>query len=198
MAYVSEDGTEYQPMDVERFWHINATVRAESSSNDDMVERLTAALAALPEADIVGYYSTFQTLDKQVNTADLQDAACVIMGSCSDDGFDYFRRWVIAQGQDVFDNALRDPETLGDVVAVGQMPVFERFTHAMYAAYEGKTGKHMPVVHDDQELLLVFDPDSLLVDAEDEEDATDAGKSSGERYKSPFQRFPKLAAKFQK
>jgi hypothetical protein len=35
-------------------------------------------------------------------------------GGCSDDGFDYFRGWLLAQGKDAFERALRDPDSLAD------------------------------------------------------------------------------------
>ena len=36
----------------------------------------------------------------------------VINGGCSDDGFDYFRGWLIAQGKSVFMKALENPDSL--------------------------------------------------------------------------------------
>jgi hypothetical protein len=33
-------------------------------------------------------------------------------GGCSDDGFEYFRAWLLAQGRDTFEKALEDPDTL--------------------------------------------------------------------------------------
>jgi hypothetical protein len=37
-------------------------------------------------------------------------------GGCSDDGFDYFRGWLISQGRTVFEAALENPDSLADVV----------------------------------------------------------------------------------
>ncbi len=42
----------------------------------------------------------------------------IMMNGCSDDSFDYFRGWLIAQGKDVYHAALRDPDSLVDVEAV--------------------------------------------------------------------------------
>jgi hypothetical protein len=41
-------------------------------------------------------------------------AAYRINGDCSDDGFDYFRDWLITQGRDMFEAAVADPDALAD------------------------------------------------------------------------------------
>ncbi len=54
-------------------------------------------------------------LDHRMNEAfrwDLWGAAYVMNGGCSDDGFEYFRGWLIANGRKVFTAALKDPESL--------------------------------------------------------------------------------------
>ena len=42
----------------------------------------------------------------------------MINGGCSDDGFDYFRGWLLVQGREVFERAVADPDGLADVAAV--------------------------------------------------------------------------------
>jgi Protein of unknown function (DUF4240) len=37
-------------------------------------------------------------------------------GSASDDGFDYFRGWLISQGRKIFEAALENPDSLADVI----------------------------------------------------------------------------------
>lgn len=39
------------------------------------------------------------------------------MGGCSDDGFDYFRGWLIAQGEEIFNKALKNPEFLAEYLS---------------------------------------------------------------------------------
>ena len=43
---------------------------------------------------------------------ELWGAAYLINGGCSDDGFVYFLGWLIAQGRDVYQAALPDPDSL--------------------------------------------------------------------------------------
>ena len=42
-------------------------------------------------------------------------SAAGMMGQSSDDKFTDFRSWLIAQGRDVFFNALKDPDSLADI-----------------------------------------------------------------------------------
>ena len=53
--------------------------------------------------------NTYITLS---HTQELWDVADVIVGRCSDDGFDYFRGGLLAQGRDVFVEAINAPESL--------------------------------------------------------------------------------------
>jgi hypothetical protein len=49
---------------------------------------------------------------------DLWAAAYLINGGCSDDGFDHFRGWLIANGRDVLAGAVREPDSLADLSSV--------------------------------------------------------------------------------
>lgn len=71
----------------------------------------------------------------------LWDAASVIKEyGCSDDGFMDFRAWLIAQGRDVYMNALKDPDTLADIQPYGDCS-FERIAYVGECAYEQLTGR---------------------------------------------------------
>ncbi|MGC4050728.1 MAG: DUF4240 domain-containing protein [Paludibaculum sp.] len=43
-------------------------------------------------------------------------AGYLIAGGMSDDGFRYFRAWIIGKGKDVFEVAMREPDELGPFV----------------------------------------------------------------------------------
>ena len=59
---------------------------------------------------------------------------------CSDDGFIDFRAWLIAQGKEVYMNALRDPDTLADIEPYGDC-CFECLSYVGDYAYEQLTGR---------------------------------------------------------
>ena len=49
---------------------------------------------------------------------DLWGAAYLINGGASDDGFEYFRGWLMTQGRAVFARAVADPDSLAELPAV--------------------------------------------------------------------------------
>lgn len=67
-------------------------------------------------------------------TWDLWGAAYVVHGGCSDDGFEYFRRWLVSRGRDVYEAALADPDSLAQLdVRPGADDVWE-FEEIYYVA----------------------------------------------------------------
>lgn len=81
---------------------------------------------------------------------DLWGAAYVINGGASDDGFEYFRGWLVSQGREVFEGALADPDSLAAVPAVreaastGQDLDGEPILSIAWKAYRRKTGEEPP------------------------------------------------------
>ena len=62
---------------------------------------------------------------------------------CRDEGFMDFRAQLIGQGQDVFEKALSDPESLVDIVDFGQEIQWEDLLYIAMHAYELSTHKDM-------------------------------------------------------
>lgn len=70
----------------------------------------------------------------------LWTAAGIMLDGCSDDGFLDFRAWLIAQGKDVFLEALRCPDSLAKVEVYGDCE-FESFSYVGSVVYEKLTGR---------------------------------------------------------
>lgn len=70
----------------------------------------------------------------------LWTAASIILDGCSDDSFNYFRNWLIAQGRDVYLAALKDPDSLADVPVYGG-GWFEPLDYLGAGVYEKLTGE---------------------------------------------------------
>jgi hypothetical protein len=127
------------------FWNLIETAKADADGDTErQAEILTERITELPEAEIIAFERIFRTLHQQSYDWKLWGAAYLLNGGCSDDGFDYFRGWLIAQGQSIFENALKDPDSLADVVTAEQVEeaIFESETMLSIAqsAYEKKTG----------------------------------------------------------
>jgi hypothetical protein len=76
---------------------------------------------------------------------DLWAVAYIVNCGCSDDDFDDFRGWLLAQGKDRYQAALEAPERIGDWVEPGDPVECENFVYVARRAYEEKTGRELPM-----------------------------------------------------
>lgn len=81
----------------------------------EVAERLVRRLAELGPAAAVEFDLAFDEVDGEAYRWDLWAAAYLMQGGCSDDGFDYFRGWLAAQGRQTWERVLADPDSLADV-----------------------------------------------------------------------------------
>ncbi|WP_315785194.1 DUF4240 domain-containing protein [Bradyrhizobium sp. SZCCHNPS1003] len=102
-----------QVMPADQFWSmIGRTGAASVADPAAQSEALAAALRELPLDQIIGFEVAFRRYLNQAYGWDLWGAAYVIHGGCSDDGFEYFRRWLVTRGQEVYEGAMTDPDSL--------------------------------------------------------------------------------------
>ncbi|KJK48820.1 hypothetical protein UK23_15920 [Lentzea aerocolonigenes] len=108
-------------MDPNTFWTLIADARstvADPSDSAAVARAASALLATRPPAEIVAAQQVLWDLLALSYRNPLWAAAYLINGGCSDDGFDYFRGWLLAQGRGVFESALADPDSLAALPAV--------------------------------------------------------------------------------
>jgi hypothetical protein len=128
----------------DRFWALIARTTAYEADPDRQVEDLHRALNALPADEIVAFARAFQREQRRSYSWDLWGAAYVINGGASDDGFEYFQRWLISKGRKVFEAALADPDSLGDLIVLGSGECeFEEFAYVAGSVCAEKTGKDL-------------------------------------------------------
>ncbi|WP_127532143.1 DUF4240 domain-containing protein [Paenibacillus kobensis] len=96
-----------------QFW---ALIKQSKEHGEEQVEWITNELCNKTVDEILDFEMAFGQFMKQSYTSSLWGAAFVIMGGCSDDGFDYFRGWLIIQGEQVFDKVLADPQYLAEYI----------------------------------------------------------------------------------
>ncbi len=102
-------------MPEDKFWALIADSRNESGGDTEGQESaLTALLHELPLNDLITFQNRYRQLRGQACTWPLWGAVYIINGGCGDDGFCYFRDWLIAQGREVYTNTVADPEWLAD------------------------------------------------------------------------------------
>lgn len=134
-------------MDDQQFWNIIAQSRNQAHNDcESQTARITDILKQYESVEIVNFRHIFDQKMVQSYLSHLWAIAYVAMGGCSDDGFDYFRAWLIGQGQNVFEQAIADIETLAPIIRdhVQQYDDYPECEILMYApiyAYEHKTGQ---------------------------------------------------------
>lgn len=98
------------------FWNLIDTARTATNDDPDaQSEHLTTLLKDFPDEELISFHEHFYTLYNPTYRADLWGAAYILNGGCSDDGFDYFRAWLIGRGQAAYDAALVNPDSLAEV-----------------------------------------------------------------------------------
>ncbi len=103
-------------MKIQEFWRLIDLSREDAGGDlKEMMDVLTQRLCSRPPSDIVAFDRHLGALLDRAYDWGLWGAAYVINGGCSDDGFVYFRAWLVAQGQAVYEAALADPESLVEV-----------------------------------------------------------------------------------
>lgn len=125
----------------DKFWEIIECGRKEGESEKELALRLENALSTLDADSILQWGNIYELYHSMANKGKLWGAANIMDdGFCSDDGFHYFRAWLIGQGRDIYMAALNDPDSLSKL-PVQKDVRFERVNYAAYYAYEKMTGK---------------------------------------------------------
>jgi hypothetical protein len=131
-------------MPADQFWDIIKRAARFSDDPAAQVDALRAELRGHTAEEIKSFEVAFRRYLNKAYTWDLWGAAYVIHGGCSDDGFEYFRRWLVSRGRDVYEPALADPESLAQL-EIGPGPdgvwEFEEIYYVANRIFEEKGGK---------------------------------------------------------
>jgi len=129
-------------MTEDRFWAVIARTTAYEADAERQLEALRQALRELTPSEIEAFQRAFQREQKRAYTWDLWGAAYLLNGGASDDGFEYFQRWLISKGRRTFEAAVSNPDSLADMVAPGAEGTceFEEFAYVAGHVWAEKTG----------------------------------------------------------
>ncbi|MDH6115832.1 DUF4240 domain-containing protein [Kitasatospora sp. GAS204B] len=136
------------------FWQIiDETRDAADGDPDDQADLLVERLVQLTPDEVIDFARLFEARFQRAYTRELWGAARLLLGEVSEDSFDYFRCWLIAQGREVFEGAVHHPDDLADLV-----PDFdededgdaEEFGYAADEAHEQLTGLPLPDLGNNQ------------------------------------------------
>ena len=130
-------------MNIEKFWALIDSVNSQVDCNDkDSVLSVTKAkLCLLSSSEIVEWYKLYEAIHKDAYRDALWNACSQCGIHDSDDGFYYFRAWLISRGREVFTSVLANPNSLSDYVSDPESAEFELYSYISWQAYAEKACK---------------------------------------------------------
>jgi len=103
-------------MDKNDFWQlIEASYQKAERETDRQMEILINKLSQCSQVDILRFGKIYEIYARESYQSKLWAAAYIMNGGCSDDGFDYFRGWLISRGKEPYLNALIDPDSISEL-----------------------------------------------------------------------------------
>ena len=129
-------------LDEDLYWKIIANSLTTSSNQDQQLKSLVSQLLKLSPLEIVGFKLTTYKLLYEIYNSETWCAGYIINGGCSDDGFEYFRCWIISKGKNVYYQAKSSPDNLVDELNDEiEEYEFEDFLYVANDAFANKTKK---------------------------------------------------------
>ena len=126
------------------FWNI-VNSSAKNTKNQDEQERfLVKEIEKLTPKQMIGFRLRTDKLLYDTYNSEMWCAGYIMNGGCSDDGFEYFRNWIISRGKDTYYKAKENPDSLiSEFVEGEEYYDFEGFWYVALTAFENKTGKEL-------------------------------------------------------
>lgn len=131
-------------LDEDIFWEIVSKSLADSNDEDEQEEILIDEVSKLSPEEMIGFRLRTDKLLYDTYSSEMWCAGYILNGGCSDDGFEYFRNWVISRGKETYYQAKENPDNLINEVSDDQDEYeFESFWYVALDAFEAKTGKKL-------------------------------------------------------
>ncbi len=183
----AEEGRTAETMSDEQrtdwFWGIIERSRAPDDHQEVQLQALSAELSKLPPTDIEAFGALFDRQLTEAYSWDLWGAAHIIMGGASDDGFKYFRAWLVSRGREVFEASRANPDELAALIPADydQVPEFEPLAYVASEVWAEKTGRDVTEMPTQTDRIYADEP---------------SGEPFDESSESLKRRYPRLWARF--
>jgi hypothetical protein len=133
------------------YWTIIDNSLKNTSNQDDQEHYLIKEIGNLTPKQMVGFRLRTDKLLHDTYNSELWCAGYIMNGGCSDDGFEYFRNWIISRGKETYYSAKQNPDNLiKEVNEHSDIYDFESFWYVALEAFKGKTGKDLYDYIDDE------------------------------------------------
>lgn len=131
-------------LDEELFWSIIDLSIKNAKNQDNQENILVKEIEKLTPKQMIGFRLRTDKLLYDTYNSEMWCAGYIMNGGCSDDGFEYFRNWVISRGKDTYYKAKENPDSLISEFTEGEEYYdFESFWYVALTAFENKTGKEL-------------------------------------------------------
>lgn len=127
-----------------KFWEIIDLSLKNSTNFEEQNERIYLELEKLSVDELIGFKYCLIKFEVMAYSPSLWAAAYLVKNGCSDDGFEYFRYWLISRGEAVYKKALTDPDSLADE--------YKKVDPAFDYEYEGLAFLPIEVLEDKYEI----------------------------------------------
>lgn len=142
MNDINKLGKVSKMMEEHQFWQIVEASLQNTDSEKAQEAYLVQTLKVLSLEEIIGFKLRTNKLLAKSFTSELWCAGYILNGGCSDDGFEYFRNWLISRGRTLFESAIINPDILvSEINSEEEEFEFESFWYVALEAFEQKTGK---------------------------------------------------------
>lgn len=127
-------------MDDAAFWATVEATTVYEADTDRQTKALFTALSHLSADEVVAFNTAFERKIVEACSWDLWAVDYIAHGGASDDGFRYFRCWLISKGRDLFDRLLAQPDDLGVILASDSRGAleYEEFATVAWDAWAAK------------------------------------------------------------
>ncbi|MEQ9266000.1 MAG: DUF4240 domain-containing protein [Balneolaceae bacterium] len=131
-------------LDESLFWKIIDKSLKNTINESVQMSFLAKEIEKLTPKEIIGFRLRTDKLLYDTYSSEMWCAGYIMNGGCSDDGFEYFRNWVISRGKEVYYGAKENPDSLiSEYVEGKEYYDLEDFWYVALTAFNNKTGKEL-------------------------------------------------------
>lgn len=141
------------------FWNLIEKTRSDADRQLQL-SKLRKELESLQTSDLESFIRVFDKLMHETYSWDLWGATFVVHGGASDDAFEDFRKWLISNGKELFEQAKSNPDNLATLIPNGRTEeaTFEEFSYVAIELWMDRTGKQAAELPKEKDSLYPNEP----------------------------------------
>lgn len=131
-------------LEEDKFWLIIDNSLKKSSNQEEQEKILVDEIEQLSPKEMIGFRLRTDKLLYDTYNSEMWCAGYIMNGGCSDDGFEYFRCWLISRGKSTYYKTKSNPDYLiNEIREESDFYDFESFWYVALTAFKNKSGKEL-------------------------------------------------------